>query len=55
MEFDEIIKYLSENLSIELGCMHTGELNNQAIQVSLKIGEVVISRSDCEVLINEVN
>lgn len=54
MGFNEIIKYLAENLNIELESGHTGELNNQTVRVRLKLDGTIISSSDCEVLINEV-
>lgn len=51
MELSEIIKYLAENLKVEVESAHTGDLNNQLVAVRLKIDNCVISRSDCEVLI----
>lgn len=55
MNDEEMVKWIDKNLSIELECMHTDFANNQTIQARLKIGDVVISKSDCEVLVNETN
>ncbi len=55
MELNETIKYLAENLTVELSSGRTGELNNQIICVQLKIGGVQISESYCEILISDKN
>ena len=53
MDFSEMVRWIDKNLNIELECIHTGESNNQLVQARLKIGDVTISKSDCEVLIND--
>jgi hypothetical protein len=53
MDFSEMVRWIDKNLNIELECMHTGESNNQLVQARLKIGEITISKSDCEVLISD--
>ena len=53
MDFNEMVRWIDENLNIEVECMHTGESNNQLVQARLKIGDVTISKSDCEVLIGD--
>lgn len=53
MDFSEMVRWIDKNLNIELECMHTGDCNNQIVQARLKIGDVTISKSDCEVLIDD--
>ena len=48
-----MVRWIVEHLNIELECIHSGESNNQLVQARLKIGDLIISKSDCEVLINE--
>ncbi len=54
MEFNEIIKYLIDNLKIEISTDDQGmcESNNQNVNVKLLIGEVVISEAEATVYID---
>ena len=53
MKFDEIIKYLAENLEIEIDNSGFHDCsNNQNITVKLKIGEIVISESETSVFLD---
>ncbi len=54
MEFNEIIKYLAENLELEVTSNYEGNYsnsNNQEVKVKLKIGDAVISESEATVYI----
>ena len=52
MEFNEIIKYLAEHLEIEIDTDFQDCSNSQDITVSLKIGEVVISKKTASIFID---
>jgi len=52
MEFNEIIKYLVENLTVEVSTTFEGCDNNQEIQVSLKLCDIEISKSSSTIFID---
>ena len=52
IEFNEVIKYIAENLKVKVESSHTGDENDQLVQVRLYIGDVIISKDDCTVQID---
>lgn len=51
MEFESIIKYLAENMEIEIDAVFQDCSENQDVTVKLKIGETVISESTASIFI----
>lgn len=52
MDFAEIVKYLADNLEIEIDSEFQDCSNNQDITVTLKIGDTVISKSEASVFVD---